>query len=69
MSYSENVKSRMFACRQTLSLGWQRETACDGERQEGLDNFICFEQNVFEDYKYLLFLLLIDIGLGKPTMF
>lgn len=34
---------------------------CDRERQKGLENFICFEQNVFEDDRYRFFLALIDI--------
>lgn len=69
MMYSENGKSRMFCCLQTVSLVWQGEIMHNRERQRGFENFICFEQNAFEDDRYLLFLLLtyIYIYLGKPT--
>lgn len=48
----------MFCCLQTVSLGWQGEVVCNRERQRGLEIFICFGENVFEDVRYLLFLLL-----------
>lgn len=59
----------MFCCLQTVSLGWQGEVVCNRERQRGLEIFICFGENVFEDVRYLLFLLLtyIYIYLLKPT--
>lgn len=51
--HSENVKTRMFFCLQTLSLGLQGVTMCDRERQGGLEHFICFEQNVVEADRFL----------------